>query len=207
MLKRSWAGAIASCVAMPAVALAGGLAFAWIDPELARHTGDYARNYRLISIAKHAVLLGALGACAALWVLACGLALRSKARAWGWLALAALGPFGLAVIASLDDRAPAAGDAYARFTRAMRGPRRAAYELACFAGACVLAFVAVVAFMELQVRIESTATGTALAAVVARRDASSGMAALGEAMAMLYLLALAYLLRPLAIGLLAAARR
>src|SRR2546430_10205808 len=52
-----------------------------------------------------------------LWLLVCFLVIRSKERSSLWLFFAALGPFGFAILAMLDDRSPAVTDRHERFVR------------------------------------------------------------------------------------------
>jgi hypothetical protein len=64
-----------------------------------------------------------------LGLLACFLVIRSKQRSSWWLLLAALGPFGFAVLALLSDRASTEADRHMRFVRSLNRFARVGYEV------------------------------------------------------------------------------
>ena len=132
----------------------------------------------------------------ALWMLVCFLVIRSKKRSYLWLFLAALGPLGFAVLASLNDRTATEPDSYTRFLRRMNWLVRAGYEVLSFLIIWELAWQAMVLKSMLVIRYEAYTTGVSVAEIMKVRDASSGMWAFGEGMEVMYLAVLLYLLRP-----------
>jgi len=126
----------------------------------------------------------------------CLLVIRSKKRSSAWLFLAVLGPFGLAVLAMLGDRTTAETDPYTRFVRNLNGLVRVGYEICGFVVAWVLAYEAMVVQRALIVRYEAVATGSSIAQVIDRQNASGGMWAFAEGLEVMFLVVLLYLLRP-----------
>ena len=104
MRTRRYGMALACYLAIPAVVIAGVRLSRLIDPELARASADYARNFRLLELAATGALMATAGLALALWVATCYLVLRSRQRSVLWLALAAAGPFGFMFIAMLAQR-------------------------------------------------------------------------------------------------------
>lgn len=188
-------------LAIPVVVTAGAAAHRLIDPELARGRADYEQTYRLLDHMRLGALAAAAVLALVLWTSCCYLLLRSRRRSLRWLALAAAGPFGLIVIASLADRAPAAGDRYQQFVGRLTTSWRVAFELAVLVAVWVGSYQTVMLRREAMIRLESFTTGTPIATIVAQQTASSGMWAAGEGMEELYLVGLLYLLRPIAFNL------
>src|ERR1700761_3473384 len=113
-MKRETVVALGLLLLIPAVLMLGGFLFAMINPEIAAGHANYARNFYLLSRLRVAVFFGSGAVAAVLWV------------------LAALGPVGLAVLASLNDRVPAETDRHARFVAHLNGFQRAGYEVCRF---------------------------------------------------------------------------
>ena len=195
-MKLRYLVAVACYVAIPVAVVAGVGVFVLIDPELARGHADYARVYRVLGLARLGVLAAAAALALALWVACCHLVLASRGRSGRWLALAAAGPFGFSVIATLGDRSPTPGDRYQRFIRGLGTPWRVALEVAVCVCVWGLTHSAVIIARDLMIQLESRRTGTPAAAIVSQQNASSGMWAAGEEMEALYLVPLAYLLWP-----------
>src|SRR5208337_4537749 len=128
MIKKQSLVALVLFLLIPLVTVLGGMLSNLINPEIAAGHPDYVRNYHLLSLLKNLCFFGSLAVAGALWLLVCLLVIRSKKRSYLWLLLAALGPFGLAVLAMLSDRAPLETDRYARFVRNMNGFVRGGYE-------------------------------------------------------------------------------
>ena len=120
MPKRHYVIALACYLAIPAVVIAGVGLSRLIDPEMARASADYARNFRLLKLAATGALMATAGLALALWASTCYLVLKSRQRSVLWLALAAAGPFGLMFIAILADRWPAPDDLYHQFIRKLK---------------------------------------------------------------------------------------
>jgi len=87
------------------VLMLGGMLSNLINPEIAAGHTNYARNFQLLSTLKILTFLASAACAAVLWMLACFVVIRSKKRSYLWLLLAVLGPFGIAVLAMLSDRA------------------------------------------------------------------------------------------------------
>jgi hypothetical protein len=127
----------------------------------------------------------------------CYLVIRSKEQSSWWLFFAALGPFGFAILAMLNDRAPAETDRYARFVRSLKKFVRVGYELCTFVIVWVLAYEAMVLKRNLMIMYESASTGMSTAQIIDRQNASSGMWAFAEGNEVMYLVVLFYLLWPI----------
>ncbi len=80
MPKRHYVMALACYLAIPAVMIAGVGLSRLIDPEMARASADYARNYRLLELAATGALMATAGLTLALWALTCYLVLKSRYR-------------------------------------------------------------------------------------------------------------------------------
>lgn len=205
MSKRHYVMAIACYLAIPVVMFAGLRASLLIDPELARRTGNYVRNYRLLEMAGDGVRMATAGAAILLWAATCYFVLRSKGRALGWLVMAAGGPPGFALLAILDDTAPGDADRYQRFVQRLGRVARVLLECTFFVIAWTVAFASVFALEELQIRYLSYSSGVPMATIVAERDASSGMYAFAELGAAMYIVPAVYLLWPVCFNLIGAA--
>jgi hypothetical protein len=198
MMKKQTVVALVLLLLIPMVSMLGGLLFSVINPEIAAGHANYARNYHLLSLVKHMTFLASGAVVAILWLLVCFLVIRSKGRSSWWLLCAALGPFGLAILAMLNDRAPAETDRYARFVRHLNGFVRVGYEVCTLVVIWLLAYQAMVLKRNLMIMYESATTGMSTALILDRQNASSGMWAFAEGMEVMYLVVLFYLLRPIA---------
>jgi hypothetical protein len=181
------------------IVVGGGLSNL-INPEIAAGHPNYVRNYHLLHLLKISCFLGAVAVSAVLWLVVCLLVIRSKKRSWLWLCLAALGPYGLAVLVMLNDRASSETDGYSRFVRSMNLWVRVGYEVACFAMVWVLAYQTMVLNRELIIRYQAVTTGVSTQQIVDIQNASGGMWAFAEGNEVMFLVALFYLLRPVIFG-------
>lgn len=197
LMKKQTIVALALLLLIPIVSMVGGFLFSMINPEIAAGHTNYARNYHLISLVKTISFLGSCVVAGILWLLICFLVIRSKGRSWLWLFFAALGPFGLAILAMLSDRAPVETDRYARFVRGLNGFARAGYEVCTFVVIWVLAYQTMILMRNLMIMYESATTGIPTAVIIDRQNASSGMWAFGEGMEVMYIVVLLYLLWPI----------
>ncbi len=186
---------------IPVVVILGGLLFSLINPEIAAGHPNYARNYHLLNLVKIMSLLASFAVVAILWLAACFLVIRSKERSSWWLLLAALGPFGFAILALLNDGAPAETDRHARFVRNMNIFVRVGYEVCRFVIIWLLAFEAMVLKRNVMILYESAATGISTAQIIDRQNASSGMWAFGEGLEVMFLVVVLYLIWPIVFNL------
>jgi hypothetical protein len=196
MIKKQSGVALFLFLLIPLVIVLGGVASSLINPESAAGHPDYARNFQLLSLLKNLLFFGSLACAGVLWALVCLLVIRSKKRSYVWLLFAALGPLGLAVLASLTDLTATETDSYTRFLRKMNGFARTGYEVCSFLIIWELAWQAMLLKSMLMIRYEAYTTGVSVAEIMKARDASSGMWAFGEGMEVMYLAVLLYLLRP-----------
>lgn len=196
-MKRPYAFALVSLLLIPVVLVAGGVLFNMIDPEVAAGHPNYETNYRLLGLVKHLALLLTLALIGAVWLLACFFLLKSKKQSFLWLALAALGPFGLAILTMLGDKAPDPRDRYRAFLRQLKPHARVVLELCIFVAVWVIAYQAMVLKRNLMITLQAAASGVSEAKIIEQQAASSGMWAFGEGNEVLYLVALLYLLWPL----------
>lgn len=196
MPKKQYLLAVVCYLSIPAVVIASGVLFRLIDPEMARGSADYVRNYRLLELARTGALMAMAGSALALWALTCYLVLKSRRRSPGWLWLAAAGPFGFIVIIMLEDRAPASHDLYQQFIRKLKPYWRVPIEIAAFFTVWSLAFQLMVLKRDLMIHYESFTSGTPVATIIDRQNQSSGMWAFSEGNEVLYLVVLIYLLWP-----------
>jgi hypothetical protein len=196
MPKKQYILAVACYLLIPAVVIASGVLFRLIDPEMARGSADYVRNYRLLELARTGALMAMAGLALVLWVLTCYLVLKSRQRSLGWLLLAAAGPFGFIVIAMLEDRAPPSHDLYQQFNRKLKLYWRVPIEIAAFFTVWLFAFELMVLKQDLMIRYESFMSGTPVATIIDLQNQSSGMWAFSEGNEVLYLVVLIYLLWP-----------
>jgi hypothetical protein len=199
--RRNYIAAVACYLAIPVVVIVGVRLSNLIDPEMARATDDYARNFHLLQLVATGALLVTAGVALVLWVSTCYLVLRSRHRSWPWLLLAVAGPFGFMFIAMLADRTPAPDDLHQQFNRKLKMYWRVPLELLMFVSAWVLAYQCVWLKRELLIAFESYSTGTPTETIIARQDASSGMYAFGEGLEATYLFTLIYLLWPIVFNL------
>ena len=196
-MKKQMVVALILLSLIPVVVILGGLLFSLINPEIAAGHPNYARNYHLLSLVKVMSLLASFAVVAILWLLACFLVIRSKGKSSWWLLLAALGPFGFAILALLNDGAPAETDRHAQFVRSLNWFARAGYEVCRFAIIWLLAFEAMVLKRNLMILYESVSTGISTAQIIATQNASSGMWAFGEGLEVMFLAFLLYLIWPI----------
>jgi len=196
MRKKQSVLALVLLLLIPFVLILGGRLFSLIDPEIAAGHPNYVRNYHLLSQLKISFFWASLAAVAVLWMLVCLLVIRSRKRSLLWLFLAALGPFGFAVLAMLNDRSSAEPDRYTRFVRNMKWFVRVAYELCTFVVIWVLAYEAMALKRTLMIHYEAATTGVSTAQIINLQNASSGMWAFAEGNEVMYLVVLFYLLRP-----------
>jgi hypothetical protein len=201
MVKTKYILALVCYVSIPAVVVCGVGLVLLVDPELALGHANYARDYQLINLARLGVLWATAGLALVLWTSCCYLVLASRRRSMRWLSLAAAGPFGFSVIATLEDRSPAPGDLYQHVIRNLKTHWRVPLEIAVFVSVWFLACTSVVVKRGLMISFESLTTGTPVSTIIAQQTASSGMWAAGEGMEAMYLVALIYLLWPIAFNL------
>src|SRR5262245_30302566 len=201
MLKRPYVLAIVSFLMIPAVFVPAMMLVTFIDPEIALRTSNYERNFQLVTLVKQlcmaAVSLLAIG----LWFLSCFFLIKSKKRSYGWLPLAALGPFGLIILSMLRDNAPNLGDLYQQFLGKLKTYLRIPYELIFFVIAWVAAFQAMVLKRDLMIAYEAATTGVSAAQIIDLQNASSGMYAFSEGLEVLFLVSFFYLVWPICFNL------
>lgn len=197
MVKKQSVVALVLFLLIPLVWRLGGILFNRINPEVAAGHPNYVQNYHLLSLLKHVSLWGSEAGVVVLFLLVCLLVIRSKKRSLLWLFLAALGPFGFAVLAMLNDRAPLETDQYARFVRSLNGFVRVGYELFTFVIIWVLAYEGMVLKRTLMIRHEAAITGMSTTQIMDLQNASSGMWAFAEGNEVMYLVILLYLLWPI----------
>jgi hypothetical protein len=207
MIKKQWVVAVVLLLLIPVVLVLGGALFSLINPEIAAGHPNYVRNFRLLNLLKLSVMWGTAAVVLVLWLLVCLQVIRAKKRSSSWLVLAALGPFGLAILAMLNDlattsdRETAESDRYARFVRSLNGFVRAGYELCTFLIVWVLAYEAMVLKRALMIRYEAARSGMSVAQVIDLHNASGGMWAFAEGMEVMFFVVLLYLLRPVVFNL------
>jgi len=201
MTKKQWIVPLVLLLLIPLMLMLGGMLFSLINPEIAAGHPNYVRNYHLLNLLKIATMWATAAAVAVLWLLACVMVIRAKKRSYLWLLMAALGPFGFAVLAMLNDRAPAEADRYARFVRNMNWFVRAGYEVCTFVIAWLLAYEAMVLKRALMIRFEAATTGVSTAQIIDLQNASGGMWAFAEGMEVMFLVVFLYLLRPVVFNL------
>lgn len=198
MMKKQMVVALVLLLLIPVVSMLGGLLFSIINPEIAAGHANYARNYHLLSLVKIMTMWGSGALVAMLWLLACFLVIRSKERSSLWLFFAALGPFGFAILAMLNERAPAETDRHARFVRSLNRFTRVGYEVCAFVVIWLLAYQAMVLKRNLMIIYQSATTGISTSQIIATQNASSGMWAFAEGIEVMFMVVLFYLLRPIA---------
>jgi len=195
-MKKQSVAALLLFMLIHLVSAAGGILFSLINPEMAAGHPNYVRNYQLLNLLRLLCLWTSFAGVAALWVLVCVLVIRSKKRSYLWLLLAALGPLGFAVLATLKDRTASETDSYTRFISKMNWLVRAGYEVLSFVVILELAWQAMVLKSALMIRYEAATTGVSVAQIIDIQNASAGMWAFGEGLEVMYLAVLLYLLRP-----------
>jgi hypothetical protein len=206
MIKKQWVVAVVLLLLIPVVLVLGGVLFSLINPEIAAGHPNYVRNFHLLNLLKISVMWATAAGVLVLWLLVCLQVIHAKKRSSAWLLLAALGPFGLAILAMLNDaklngamtndRATAETDRYARFVRSLNGFVRAGYELCTFVIVWVLSYEGMVLKRTLMIRYEAATTGSSIAQVTDLHNASGGMWAFAEGLEVSFFVVLLYLLRP-----------
>jgi hypothetical protein len=206
IIKKQWVVAVVLLLLIPVVLVMGGALFSLINPEIAAGHPNYVRNYHLLNLLKISVMWATAAAVLVLWLLVCLQVIRAKQRSAYWLFLAALGPFGLAILAMLNDATPndlttndggpAETDRYSRFVRSMNWFVRAGYELCTFLIVWELAYQGMVLKRALMVRYEAFRSGMSVAQVIDLHNASGGMWAFSEGLEVMFFVVLLYLLRP-----------
>jgi hypothetical protein len=203
MIEKQWVVAVVLLLLIPVVLVLGGALFSFINPEIAAGHPNYVRNFHLLNLLKIIVMWATAAAVLVMWLLVCLKVIRAKKRSASWLVLAALGPFGLAILAMLNDAelndattSDRATDRYTRFVRSLNGFVRAGYELCTFVIVWMLAYEAMVLKRTLMVRHEAATTGSSTAQVTVLHNASGGMWAFAEGMEVMFFVVLLYLLRP-----------
>jgi len=197
MPKPQYLLAVICYLAIPAVVIGGAGVFHLIDPEMARGHANYARDYRMLDLARLGVLWASGALALVLWTSCCYPVLKSRQRSTRWPYLASAGPLGFSVIAALKDRSSVPGDLYQHVIRNLKAYWRVPLEMSVFVTVWVVAYEAVVLERELMIRYESLTTGTPVPTIIAQQSASSGMWAAGEGMEQLYLVPLFHLLWPI----------
>lgn len=195
-MKKQTVVALVLLLLIPVVWMLGGWLFSRINPESAAGHPDYVHNFHRLSVAKHAALWASEVAVSILWLLVCFLVIRSKQRSSWWLLLAAMGPFGFAILATLHARAPGETDRYERFVRSLNGFAWVGYSVCTFVIIWVLAYQGMVLKRNLMIRHESATTGVPIAQIIDRQNASSGMWAFAEGNEVMYLVVVLYLIWP-----------
>jgi hypothetical protein len=196
MIKKRWVVAVVLLLLIPVVLMLGGALFSFINPEIAAGHPNYVRNFHLLNLLKISVMWGTAAAVLVLWLLVCLQVIRAKKRSPSWLVLAALGPFGLAILAMMNDRATEATDRYSQFVRKLNWFVRAGYEICTFVIVWELAYEAMVLKRNLMIRFEAARTGMSVAQIIDLQNASGGMWAFAEGMEVMFFVVLLYLLRP-----------
>jgi hypothetical protein len=152
--KPHYVMALACYLAIPVLMITGVALSRLIDPEMARYSADYARNFRLLELAATGALMATTGLALLLWLISYYLVLKSRHRSLLWLALAAAGPVGFMFVTMLVDRAPAPGDLYQQFIGKLKLYWRIPLEIALFVSAWILAYQCVALKRELLIRFE-----------------------------------------------------
>jgi hypothetical protein len=194
--NRKYVWALAVFFMIPVIVVAGGTLVVAIDPEKLAGHSHYVRNYHLLQLARSALMLLVLVAAGVAWLVTCLLVVMSKSRSYRWLLLAPLGPFGLAVLASLRDMAPEPVGLYERFIRRLNRFVRAVYEIGFFILVFNVAWEMMLLKREGIIAYQSMVTGLSTAQILDQQNASSGMWAFSELNEVMFFLALLYLLRP-----------
>jgi hypothetical protein len=200
-MKKQMIWALAVLLLIPIVLVVGGFVFSLINPEIAAGHPNYVRNYHLLNLVKISTLWATGAVVVMVWLVSCFLVIRSKERSTWWLSLAALGPFGFAVLMVLNDKNPREADRYARFVRGMNWLVRVGYEVCFFVTAWWVAYGAMVLKRYVLILCQSVTTGMSVAQIIDIQNASSGMWAFAEGTEVMFLVVVLYLIRPIAFNL------
>ncbi len=196
MARRYYFLALVALLLIPVVVILGSRLAIAIDPESARGHANYARDFRLLALAKSVLFHGSALLACGLWLICCLFLLKAKGRSYWWSPLAILGPLGLPPLIMLEDRTPGDRDLHRRFVGGMRPLVRAAYEIAVFVVVWIVAEQAVWSWRDLMIMRESVSTGVPAATIIDQQNASGGMWAFSEGLEGMFLVALLYLLWP-----------
>jgi len=201
MIKKQSVRTLVLLLLIPLVLILGGMLSNLINPEVAAGHPNYSRNFYLLNSLKQFAFLASIACVGVLWILVCILEIRSKHRSLVWLLMAALGPIGFAVLATLNDRASGETNQfthpYSLFVRKMNWLVRGVYELGSFWLIWELGYQVMVLKRNLMIWYQSATTGMSTAQIIDIQNASSGMWAFGEGMEVMYFVVLLYLLRPI----------
>jgi len=201
MIKKQWIVALVLLLLIPVVVVLGGALFSLIHPEIAAGHPNYVRNFHLLNLLKRSVMWATAACVLLLWLLVCLQVIRAKKRSSSWLILAALGPFGLAILAMLNDQTTEKTDRYSLFVRKLKWFWRAGYEICTFLIVWQVAYDLMLLKSNLMIRIEAARTGMSVAQVIDLHNASGGMWAFSEGLEVMFLVVLLYLLRPVVFNL------
>ena len=196
MIKKQSVVALVLLLLVPLVLRLGGFVFSLINPETAAGHPNYVQNYHRLNLLRMGSFWASFAVVAVLWLLVCLLVIRAKRRSLVWLFLAAVGPFGFAILATLDDREPVETDRYDPFVRNLNWLVRAGYELCSFMIVWMLAYQAMVLKRTLMIAYEAATTGVSTTQIMDLQNASGGMWAFAEGNEVMYFVVLLYLLRP-----------
>jgi hypothetical protein len=197
MFKKPYVLAIVSILLIPVATVLGGMLFSFINPEIAAGHLNYERNYRRLALAGMLAIWASWLVDMGLGLLCCFLLLKSKKQSYAWMSLAVLGPFGIMILATLQDKGSLAGDLCQQFVGKLKFYLRVPLELCFFVLMWTVAYQTVILISNLSIMCESVVTGRTIAEIIDIRDASSGMWAFSEALEIMYLMVLFYLLRPI----------
>src|ERR1700687_1446816 len=197
MMKKQTVVALGLLLLIPIVWMLGGLLFSLINPETAAGHANYMRNCHFLSVVKMGSLWASAAVVAFLWLLVCYLVIRTKERSSLWLFFAALGPFGFAILAMLNERAPTETDRHAQFVRNLNRFVRVGYEVGIFVIIWLLAYQAMVLKRNLMIMHETATSGLSTAQIIDLRNASSGMWACAEGNEVMYMVVLLNLIWPM----------
>jgi hypothetical protein len=111
------------------------------------------------------------------------------------MSLAVLGPFGIMILTTLQDKAPLPGDLYQQFVGKLKFYLRVPLELCLFVLVWSVAYQTMILVGNLSIMYESASTGRTIAEIIEIRNASS-VWAFSEGLEVMYLMVLFYLLRP-----------
>jgi hypothetical protein len=196
MFKKSYVLAIISIFLIPVATILGGMVFSFINPEIAAGHPNYERNYRLLALARILAVWASWLVNMGLGLLCCFFLVKSKKQSYAWMSLALLGPFGIMILTTLQDKAPLPGDLYQHFFGKLKFYLRAPLEVCFFVLVWSVAYQTMISIGNLSIIYESASTGRTIAEIIDIRNASGGMWAFSEGLEVMYLMVLFYLLRP-----------
>jgi MFS family permease len=198
--NKKYLWAVLAFLTIPVILVAGGALFVVIDPEkLAGHT-HYARNFQLLQLARHAIMLAMFGASAVAWFVACALLIRARNRNWRWLLLAFLGPPAIVILSSLRDLYPRPCDLYEAFIRKLNVLLRAVYETGFVIVAWTISWEMMLIKREATISFQAAMRGVPRAQIIDEQNASGGMYAFSELNEVMYFFVFLYLVRPICVN-------